>query len=294
MISEQSLKIAGARQNSEGESRITVWGLPTSAGGGTGRLGAEKGPDQIRIASHIWNTLRTSSGKPFGHDGAIRDLGNLELEGLSGSALMERIAENCPLKGWDDFLLSLGGDHSITYPIIKSLGVNSSHKPGLLYFDAHPDTVDHVEGNKWSHAAVLRRIIEEDLVDLSRTLLIGIRVPEAEEVDFIRSNKLNVITPAFILEKGIGALWSEIQNVISKGPLYMSLDLDVLNASEVPGVENPEPGGLSSRELLYLMERIAPHLSSCDIVELSGETDPAGITAKTAARLAIDIMGNVF
>lgn len=293
MIEKQELQIAGAEDVSLESCRIAVWGLPTSAGGGTGRLGAEKGPDQIRIASHIWNTLRTSSGFQFNNSGRICDMGNLPLKDLSGYTLMERIADNCPVKGWDKFLLSLGGDHSITYPLIKSLSEGSDVKPGLIYFDAHPDTVDHVDGNKWSHAAVLRRIIEEELVDLSRTILVGIRIPEAEEVDFIYSNKLKVITPAHVLENGISYVWKEIEKKIDGNPLYMSLDLDVLNASEVPGVENPEPGGLSSRELLYLIEKLAPHLSSCDIVELSGETDPAGISAKTAARLVIDVMGSV-
>lgn len=293
MIDDQELKIAGAEEIDPDTCRITVWGLPTSAGGGTGRLGAEKGPDRIRVASHIWNTLRTSAGYQFNDTGNICDLGNLPLEGLEGAELMDRIAQNCPVDTWDRFLLTLGGDHSVLYPVVKALVGKTEQIPGLIYFDAHPDTVDHVEGNRWSHAAVLRRLIDDGLVDLERTLLIGIRVPEAEETDYIRSRGLQVISPSDILERGISYVWSEIEKRINGDPLYMSLDLDVLNGCEVPGVENPEPGGLSSRELLYLVEKLAPHLSSCDIVELSGETDPAGITAKTAARLAIDIMGNL-
>lgn len=287
------LKIAGAEDITIEDCRIAVWGLPTSAGGGTGRLGAEKGPDLIRIASHTWNTLRTSSGFQFIGSHKICDLGNLALQGLSGQDLFERIADDCPSASWEKFLMTLGGDHSVTYPVIKSIVNGSGRIPGLIYFDAHPDTVDHVEGNRWSHAAVLRRLIDADLIDPERTILIGIRVPEAEEVDYLRSKGLNVITPAYILENGIVSVWKEIEKIINGDPLYMSLDLDVLNGCEVPGVENPEPGGLSSRELLYLIEKLSPHLSSCDIVELSGETDPAGLTAKTAARIAIDIMGNV-
>ncbi|MBN2655956.1 MAG: arginase family protein [Spirochaetales bacterium] len=293
MMEDSELKIAGAEDLSFDESRIAVWGLPTSAGGGTGRLGAEKGPDQIRIASRIWNTLRTSSGYQFENSGKICDLGNLPLQDFSGSSLMDEIRRNCPSDSWDRFLLTLGGDHSVTYPVIKSIVSKNNAPPGLVYFDAHPDTVDQVNGNPYSHAAVLRRLIDENLVDRERTLLIGIRVPEAEERDYIREKKLKVITPEDVLERGIAYVWKEIEKLINGDPLYMSLDLDVLNGCEVPGVENPEPGGLSSRELLYLVNRLAPHLSSCDIVELSGETDPAGITAKTAARLAIDIMGGV-
>ncbi|MBB6480696.1 arginase family protein [Spirochaeta isovalerica] len=287
------LQIAGAENISFEESAIAVWGLPTSAGGGTGRLGAEKGPEQIRIASHTWNTLRTSAGYQFDHSGKICDLGDIPLDGLSGAELIAEIAGKCPADSWDRFLLTLGGDHSITYPLIKAIVSKCGRPPGLIYFDAHPDTVDQVDGNPYSHAAVLRRLVDENLIDQERTLLIGIRVPEAEEVDYIQDKKLKVISPDDILEKGIGFVRSEMEKLIDGNPLYMSLDLDVMNGCEVPGVENPEPGGLSSRELLYLVNRIAPHLSSCDIVELSGETDPAGITAKTAARLAIDIMGGV-
>jgi len=291
MIQSQTLKIAGAEKLEFDESAIVVWGLPTSAGGGTGRLGAENGPDEIRKASQGWNTLRTSDGYQYKNSHRIIDLGNLSLNGLSGLDLVSRIERNCPDVGWSQFLMTLGGDHSVSYPVIKSIFEKTGETPGLIYFDAHPDTVDQVDGNIYSHAAVLRRLIDENLVDRERTLLIGIRVPEAEEIEYIANKNLKVITPFDIMEKGIAYVWNEIQKLINGSPLYMSLDLDVLNAGEVPGVENPEPGGLSSRELLYLIEKLAPYLSSCDIVELSGDTDPAGITAKTAARLAIDIMG---
>ena len=292
MIQLQDLKIAGAENIDIKDSSIVVWGLPTSAGGGTGRLGAEKGPDEIRKASHGWNTLRTSGGYQFNDSKTICDLGNVQLENLSHKELFTIIKDNCPDIGWEKFLMSLGGDHSISYPIIKSIVERTGITPGLIYFDAHPDTVDHIDGNIYSHASVLRRIIDEELIDMERTLLIGIRIPEAEEVAYIIKNKLNVITPEQILENGIVFVWQEIKNMINGSPLYMSLDLDVINGSEVPGVENPEPGGLSSREMLYLIQKISPFLSACDIVELSGESDPAGITAKTAARLAIDIIGN--
>jgi agmatinase len=292
MIEKTKIKIAGALNLPDGNSTITVWGLPTSAGGGTGRLGAEKGPDEIRKATHLWNTLRTSDGYFFGDTKQISDLGNLPLQNLSGLQLVNFIAAHCPVSRWDQFLLTLGGDHSVSYPVLKSIVEKTGEVPGLIYFDAHPDTVNDVNGNLYSHAAVLRRLIDEELIDLKRTLLIGIRVPEAEEVDYISRKGLNVITPYDILENGIGFVWKEIEKLINGSPLYMSLDLDVLNGCEVPGVENPEPGGLSSRELFYLIEKLAPYLSSCDIVELSGDTDPSGITAKTAARLAIDLMGS--
>lgn len=292
MIQTQALKIAGAADQSGPNPKITVWGLPTSAGGGTGRLGAENGPDELRRASHSWNTLRTSAGFPFGGDASIADLGNLHgLEGLSGQPLMDYIARHCPAVQPTGFLLSLGGDHSVTYPVVRSLAERRGQPLGLVYFDAHPDTVHMIDGNIYSHAAVLRRLIDEGWVDAARTLLVGIRVPEAEEVDYLRSKNLTVVTPFDILEKGFNHVWPEIRQLITGQPLYLSLDLDVLDASEVPGVENPEPAGLSSRELLYLVGKLAPHLHSADIVELSAETDPAGITAKTAARLAIDIMG---
>ncbi|MCG8570755.1 MAG: arginase family protein, partial [Spirochaetes bacterium] len=101
-----------------------------------------------------------------------------------------------------------------------------------------------------------------------------------------------IITAFEVMEKGLPFVWQQMEKLITTQPLYLSLDLDVLDASSVPGVENPEPGGISSRELLYLIEKIAPYLDACDIVELSGETDPADITAKTAARIVLDIIGN--
>ncbi|MCG8572556.1 MAG: arginase family protein, partial [Spirochaetes bacterium] len=182
MIKQQDLKIAGAEQGEDYNNEVIIWGIPTSLGAGTGRLGAEKGPDKIRNSSHIWNTVRTSQGYDFGNLNKVTDLGNVDFSASRSQDINEYIFDQVPWSDHQHLLITLGGDHSITYPVIKAKVSKNSVKPNLIYLDAHPDAVNQVKGNYYSHACVLRRLIDEDLI--GSVLFIGMRIPEKEEIEY--------------------------------------------------------------------------------------------------------------
>jgi agmatinase len=270
------------------EADVVIWGIPTDHACGSNKTGADRGPNVIRAASSQWHTIRTSYGVEFSKTGKITDIGDLHVFGKKPEEINNYIQENVPNLQQDQMLVTIGGDHSITLPIIKGSGT----KYNLIYFDAHPDAVREYSGNTYSHACTLRRLIEDDLVNPQKTILVGHRAPKDEEMEFLNDHKIRRISSFDFMTTGLDQIAEMILETIAGGPTYMSIDLDVLDSSVVPGVQTPEPAGLTSRELLYMCNILAPHINACDLVEVTGERDPANLTAKMAARILIDLMGN--
>jgi len=172
-------------------------------------------------------------------------------------------------------------------PILES----SEETWGLIYFDAHPDCIEHYGGDRRSHACVLKRLVEAGRVDPAHSILIGVRVPEAEEVGWLRDRGIETVTSWQVYRVGIEEVCAHALDRAADLPRYLSIDMDVLDACCVPGVENPEAGGLSSREMLRACELLAGEVRALDLVEVTGGSDPAGITAKAAARVLLDLAG---
>lgn len=174
-------------------------------------------------------------------------------------------------------VLSLGGDHSITYPILKGFA-QKYKKLNLLQFDAHPDLYDQYEGNRFCHACPFARIMEEGLV--GRLVQVGIRTlnPHLQE----QAARFNV-------EVVDMKQWHPSYKPEFDGPVYLSLDLDVLDPAFACGVSHPEPGGLTTREVIRMIQNIKAPLVGADIVELNPLRDSMGITALTAAKFFKEI-----
>ena len=266
---------------------VVVWGVPTDCGAGTGRLGAAGGPRAIRAASNIWNTVRTSSGYEFPKHGRLADLGDLDLARVPRDRVHEAIRAGAPELAPGRLTVAIGGDHSVTLPILEA----SPETWALVYLDAHPDCIDHYRGDRRSHACTLRRLVEAGRVDPAKSTVLGMRAPEAEEVEWLAARGVRAITAWEVRDAGIEAACRSALRRAGTAPLYLSIDMDVLDAGCVPGVENPEPGGLSSAEALWASSALAPRARAADLVEVTGDCDPAGITAKTAARMLIDVVG---
>ena len=191
--------------------------------------------------------------------------------GADARALISKTVADCLAAGFAP--LSVGGDHSITYPILKS--VAARHGPvGILHIDAHPDLHDNYEGDRYSHACPFARSLEDGLV---RSLVqVGIRCWDPSQKP--------------IAEKyGVTMLRAEeadrIPEEIFSGPLYMSIDLDGLDPAFAPGVSHPEPGGLSTLDVLKMIRRIKGPLVGADVVELNPERDYQMTTARVVVRL---------
>lgn len=181
----------------------------------------------------------------------------------------------------DKYCISIGGDHSITYPIISAYG-QILPKMNIVHFDAHPDLYENFDDNPFSHASPFARIMENNL---ARSLTqIGIRtMNDHQQYQAIRYD-VNVITMA---------QFSNDLKLKFVDPIYISIDLDGLDPAYAPGVSHPEPGGLSTREVIDIISNIDGKVIGADIVEYNPDRDINNITAVTAAKLLKELMGKI-
>jgi len=272
---------------------VTLHGIPYDAGSSYLR-GAAKAPQAIRRALHsASSTLCCESGLAPGDEPRLIDAGDIELE--SGSSAWEQIeaattklltgtAQNGGSSGGalrngncHTRLLTLGGDHSISYPILRA-HAKSYESLDLLQLDAHPDLYDALDGNRLSHACPFARIMEDGLV--ARLIQVGIRTLNPHQ---------RAQAERFGVEIVEMRTWSPEQSFDFRRPLYLSLDLDVLDPAFAPGVSHHEPGGLSTREVIGLIQSLQADIVGADIVELNPDRDPTAVTAMVAAKLLKEI-----
>ena len=255
---------------------VAVVGVPSDENS-TFMQGAALAPSRIREALHSDATnLCAENGLDLGAESRWQDLGDLELAG--GTASLEQIeaAIGCLLKR-DVYVVALSGDHTITYPILKAYGAMYQHLT-ILHFDAHPDLYDEYEGNRHSHACPFARIMEEDLV--ARLVQVGIRTMNPHQRAQAERFGVQVID----MRQWQAGLRPEFD-----GPLYVSLDMDVLDPAFAPGTSHHEPGGLSTREVLGLLQGLNVPLVGADVVEFNPRRDPVGVTAMVAAKFLKEI-----
>ncbi len=175
-------------------------------------------------------------------------------------------------------LISLGGDHSITYPVVKAF--NKYYKNlNILQFDAHADLYNEYQGNPYSHACPFARIMEQDLAE--NLFQVGIRTMTKHLKE--QSEKFN--TRIYDMKS-----WRMNSSFNFTGPVYISLDLDVLDPAFAPGISHYEPGGFSTRDLIQIIQNLKCEVVGADIVELNPKYDFQNITAMAAAKLLKEII----
>ncbi len=244
--------------------------------------GAASAPPAIRTALFSGaSNLTTEAGLDLNDHPHLVDLGDRVIapgkEALLG--IEDLIA---PILAQGARPLVMGGDHAITYPVLRA--VASRLGPvNILHFDAHPDLYDEFEGNRLSHACPLARIMAEGLA--RRLVQVGIRTLNAPqkvqaerfgvEIHPLHSFDPRTFTPRF------------------EGPLYLSFDLDALDPAFAPGVSHHEPGGLTVRETLGIIQRLEDPLIGADIVEYNPRRDVQQMTAAVAAKLVREIGGKI-
>jgi agmatinase len=237
--------------------------------------GAALAPQRIREALHSPSSnMSTENIRDLGREQRLADIGDLVITDyihdieLPISHILEK----------DAFVLSLGGDHSITYPILKSY-VRKYKYLDILQLDAHPDLYDEFAGNHFSHACPFARIMEEKLA--ARLVQVGIRT---------MSPHLQNQAERFKVETIDMKSWDSSVKLTFNGPVYVSLDMDVLDPAFAPGVSHPEPGGLSTREVLKIIQDLDAPVVGADIVELNPNRDLNGLTAMAAAKFLKEIV----
>jgi len=178
----------------------------------------------------------------------------------------------------DARLLALGGDHSVSYPLVKA---TAAHHPGLtvLHLDAHTDLYESFAGNPFSHACPFARILEDGLV--KRLVQVGIRTLTPDHRELADRYGVEIIEMKD---------WQGQTDFQLEGPVYMSLDLDVLEPGMAPGLSHHEPGGMTVREVLSIIQQIKVPLVGADIVEYNPLRDRDGITAMIAAKCMKEVL----
>ena len=249
------------------------------------RRGPAGAPATIRAA------LSSESANAYSETGVrvwpterVIDHGDLDIPDETGSRAPIDTIEQGVARALEktDRLVLLGGDHAVTYPIIRA--VAAVHGPiSLLHFDAHPDLYPDFEGNPYSHASPMARIVEEGLVD--RLVQVGIRSYGPDQAAMVEKHNVEVHAP---WSHGPGPALS------FDSPLYVSLDVDGLDPAYAPGVSHPEPGGLSVRQVLDVIANCdAPRLIGADVVEVNPLLDPTGITSVVAAKFVRELLGKM-
>ena len=277
-----------------GRADLAVLGAPFDSAA-TFRAGARFGPAAIREASLL---LRPYNERldvaPFA-EVQIADAGDAPASPIGvegGHAAIEAAARAITDAGGR--VLGLGGDHSVALPLLRAAAA-AQGPVSLLQLDAHTDTWDSYFGSRYTHGTVFRRAVEEGIVDAGASLQIGLRgsLYDASDLDENRRLGFATLLARELDEAGVeGAL--ELAAGRLRSPLYVSVDVDVLDPACAPGTGTPEAGGLSSRELLALLSGLAGldvELAGADVVEVSPPYDPSGITAVAAANAAYELLG---
>lgn len=253
-------------------------GIPFDANSSYMR-GAAGAPAAMRAALHSSSgNYWTESGVDLGLVGVFQDAGDLRFTSDAFAAIEQRVGELI-----DGGLrpVCLGGDHSITLPIIRAV---SQRVPQLtvIHFDAHPDLYDELEGNPMSHACPFARIMEERRA--KRLIQVGIRTLNGHQREQAARFGVEIIEM-----RNLPAL----KRMKVSGPVYISLDMDVLDPAFAPGISHREPGGMSVREALAHLHAISGSIVAADLVEFNPAQDISNITAIVAAKLLKEIVGKM-
>ena len=261
-------------------TRLAVVGIPIDENSSF-MEGARLAPKAIRDALHSDSSnMCTENEVDLSKNISWLDVGDLELE--EGEKAIRQVSEDInTLLEKDVKIISLGGDHSITYPVIKAY---AQRYPSLtiLHFDAHPDLYDDFEENPYSHASPFARIMESKLAQ--RLVQVGIRTMNPHQRDQAKRFGVEIIP----MKEWQGQLFKNFSN-----PVYISVDLDVLDPAFAPGVSHYEPGGMNTRELIGVIQNLKANIVGADIVELNPRTDRRGVTAMVAAKLLKELMAKM-
>jgi guanidinopropionase len=259
-------------------------GVPMDLGV-TNRAGARLGPRAVRAVERIGPYEHVLRRAPLS-ELKVADIGDVPMRSRFSladchadiEAFYTRVAAAGVIP------LSVGGDHSISWPILKALGRG---KPvGMVHFDAHCDTSGPYEGAKFHHGAPFRMAVLDGVLDPERTIQIGIRGGAEYLWEFSYDSGMTVIHAEDIDKMGVDAVIAKARAVVGDGPVYVSFDVDGLDPSFAPGTGTPESGGLTMREALAILRGLAGiNVIGADVVEVAPQYDPTTITAQNAAQV---------
>ena len=271
---------------------IAMIGVPFD-GGVTNRPGARHGPREVRNQSSLMRLINQATGVSPYDMAIVGDVGDVFIEKPyhlePAHEEIRRAFE--PIRDAGATPLAVGGDHSISLPILRVVG--AGRPVGLVHIDAHCDTGEGHLGSRFHHGAPFSRAVDEGVLDPERTVQIGIRgaLADPDQWKFSYDHGMRVIHMHEAREMGLPAVIAEARRVVGDGPTYLSFDIDALDPAFAPGTGTPEIGGFTSFEGQMLVRGLAGlDLVGADLVEVSPPFDPSGVTALTGATLMFEIV----
>ena len=272
---------------------VAVLGVPFDSGVSY-RPGARFGPQGVRAGSkllrpyhpaldvHPWKEQQVvdagdDAANPFDIVAAV---GQVE---TAARHLLERA----------DTIVTVGGDHTIALPLLRA--VAAKHGPvALIHFDAHLDTWDTYFGAPYTHGTPFRRAVEQGVLDLDVSAHVGIRGPLYSKQDLVDDHGLGfaIVSTDDVARRGVDEALDRVRARVGDRPVYVSIDIDVLDPAHAPGTGTPEPGGLTSRELQQILRGLTGlNLVGADVVEVAPAYDHAELTTIAAANVVYDLLG---
>lgn len=243
--------------------------------------GTSAGPQNVREAFHSLSTnYCTEDGIDLSKDDRWKDVGDLTLSNMP-TAIDEIESGISGYLTEGKKVLSIGGDHSITYPVVKAFA-KKYQDLNILHFDAHSDLYHDFEGNPYSHASPFARIMEAGLA--KRLVQVGIRTLNAHQAEQAKKFGVEIIEMRN---------WNDSIRFTFDGPLYISFDLDALDPAFVPGVSHYEPGGFTPRQMLSILQHLKGNVVGADLVELNPSRDINNMTAMVAAKFYKELLAKL-
>ncbi len=268
---------------------VALIGVPMDLGV-TNRNGSRFGPRAVRAVDRVGPYHPVLNCVPM-TEAAIADVGDISFR--------SRFDLNQSTEDIEEFIgklaadgvrpLSVGGDHSITFPILKALG--KDEPLGMIQIDAHCDTAGAFEGQKFHHGGPFRNAVLAGVLDPRRTVQIGIRGATEYLWEFSYDSGMTVIHSEDVHRRGVAEIIAETRKVIGDGPVYISFDVDGLDPAFAPGTGTPEPGGLSTREAMMMLAGFEGlNVIGGDVVEVAPQYDASTNTAQIGAQMLFEIL----
>ncbi|MBW9054567.1 agmatinase [Rhizobium mesosinicum] len=272
-----------------GNLQVAITGVPMDLGV-TNRPGSRFGPRALRAIERIGPYNHVLGCAPV-FDLRVADIGDVPFASryrleMSHDDIERRIGQ---IVDAGVVPLSVGGDHSITHPILKAVG--RKEPVGLIHIDAHCDTGGAFDQTKFHHGGPFRNAVLDGVLDPTRTIQIGIRGSAEYLWEFSYESGMTVIHAEDIPGMGMAAIIEKAKAIVGNGPTYLSFDIDSLDPSFAPGTGTPEVGGLSTREVLELIRGLKGiNLVGGDVVEVAPQYDATTNTAQAGAQVLFEIL----
>ncbi|KSU66756.1 agmatinase [Arthrobacter sp. NIO-1057] len=272
---------------------IKIIGVPFDTGVSY-RPGARFGANHVRESSRLIRPYNPATDtSPFAQSQVV-DAGDLAVNPFNINEAIETIQDEAlELTADGSSLVTIGGDHTIALPLLRAASQRAGAPVAMLHFDAHLDTWDTYFGAEYTHGTPFRRAVEEGILDTEAICHVGTRGPLYGKKDLEDDKRFGfgIVTSSDVYYQGVREIVDKLRDRIGKRPLYISVDIDVLDPAHAPGTGTPEAGGITSRELLEILRGLRGlNIVGADIVEVSPAYDHAELTGVAASHVTYDLI----